>query len=257
MVLVQDKCSFAIKSGGHMSFEGANGMNDGITLDLGLLRTLELSEDRSVVSLGTGLISNDVYLFFENTGLVIPGGVCGTTGIGGLSLGGGQSYFQPRVGWLIDNIVAHEIVLASGEVVLANQTHHDTLYRALKGGGSNFGIVTRVDVATFEQGDVWGGQVVLPATDELVEELLHNVIAYTAANNEMVDAGLQAGIFFLADGRKAIVMTPVATDGQVDACGKGRGADLGLVQLVRPTAPRDPNTQRPSRREHARPRGQR
>jgi FAD/FMN-containing dehydrogenase len=199
-----------------MSFAGANNIDDGISLDLGLLQTRQLSPDRTVIMLGTGLTSDDVYAFLEGTGLGFPAGACGTTGLGGLSVGGGQSYFQARVGWLVDNVVAYEVVLASGAVVLANQTHHADLYRGLKGGGSNFGVVTRIDVATFSQGDIWGGQVVVPASDALVDEFLRAMVAYTAANNDYVNAGVQAGTIFLADGRKAIDMAVVATDGVVN-----------------------------------------
>lgn len=61
---------------------------------------------------------------------------------------------------MCDNVINFEIVLASGEIVDANETHYSDLYKALKGGGNNFGVVTRFDYKTFEQGEFWGGFLV-------------------------------------------------------------------------------------------------
>jgi hypothetical protein len=72
---------------------------------------------------------------------------------------GGLSFFSSREGFICDNVVNYEVVLSSGETVNANQDSHPDLWRALRGGGNNFGIVTRFDLRTFEQGPFWGGAV--------------------------------------------------------------------------------------------------
>jgi FAD/FMN-containing dehydrogenase len=216
-ILVAGDCAFAIKSGGHMSFPGANSLDGGIAVDLGLLQTMALSPDRRTASLGTGLTWQAVYGALDGTGVTVPGGTCGTTGVGGLSVGGGQSYTQAAVGWLVDNVEAYEVVLASGAVVVANASHHADLYRGLKGGSSNLGVVTRVDVATSPQADVWAGQIFLPAAlPGVVEAFAQAVVGYTEANNQHVNAGIQAGAAFLADGRKVLDVAVVATDGTVN-----------------------------------------
>lgn len=70
-----------------------------------------------------------------------------------------MSYFAPRVGFTCDNVKNYEIVLASGQIINANKDEHSDLLVALRGGGNNFGVVTRVDIRTFEQGKMWGGGI--------------------------------------------------------------------------------------------------
>jgi FAD/FMN-containing dehydrogenase len=72
---------------------------------------------------------------------------------------GGMSYFGPRVGLACDNVKNYEIVLASGQVINANVDDHKDLLIALRGGGNNFGVVTRTEVRAFEQGRMWGGGI--------------------------------------------------------------------------------------------------
>lgn len=70
-----------------------------------------------------------------------------------------MSYFAPRVGFTCDNVKNYEIVLASGQIIDANESDHNDLLLALRGGGNNFGVITRVDIATFDQGKMWGGGI--------------------------------------------------------------------------------------------------
>lgn len=72
---------------------------------------------------------------------------------------GGLSFFSSREGLICDNVINYEVVLASGEVVSCNANDHQDLWKALRGGGNNFGIVTRYDMRTFKQGPFWGGSV--------------------------------------------------------------------------------------------------
>lgn len=97
---------------------------------------------------------------------------------------GGLSFFSSRDGLICDNVVSYEIVLASGEVVKCSADDHQDLWKALRGGGNNFGIVTRYSMRTFKQGPFWGGSVFYyPASfpgqiDALVQQL-HNSEAET------------------------------------------------------------------------------
>ena len=100
---------------------------------------------------------SDVYSYLEPHGLAVPGGRIGPVGVPGLLLAGGVSFYGNQVGWACDSVVNYEIVLADGSLVEANKDHHPDLFWALKGGSSNFGIVTRFDVQTIRSPKIWGG----------------------------------------------------------------------------------------------------
>lgn len=154
---------FAIRGGGQQPLEACSNIQDGITVDLGLLTGIELKD--GVVSVGAGERWGPVYEKVQAAGLGVGGSRSAKGGIGGLSLSGGLSFFSSREGFICDNVVSFEIVLASGDVVQANAAENPDLWRALKGGGNNFGIVTRFDLRTYPQQPFWGGVVFYPASD--------------------------------------------------------------------------------------------
>ena len=91
-------------------------------------------------------------------GLSVIGGRVSAIGVGGLTLGGGISFFSNRFGWACDNVNTYEVVFADGSIhEVSHSSPYSDLYFALRGGGNNFGIVTRFDLATFPQGDLWAG----------------------------------------------------------------------------------------------------
>lgn len=208
-------CQFAIKSGGRNPIPGANNINGGVSVDLGLLNQTVLSADRKFISLGAGARWGAAYDTFADDGILFPGGLCGTTGVGGVSVGGGESYLQPRVGWVVDNVLNYQVVLASGDIVNAKQTSNKDLFKALKGGGSNFGIVTRADIAAFEQGDIWAGQVIVPALTTTIEATLLATTNFTTQNNVNPNAGAQI-VFICSNGSAVIISSIASTDGTVN-----------------------------------------
>ncbi|KAK8219532.1 FAD binding domain protein, partial [Phyllosticta paracitricarpa] len=151
------RCPFAVKSGGHSAFAGSSNIQGGITLDLRELNQVQLSDDKSIVSVGTGNKWVDVYEALEPHGLAVIGGRVSAIGVGGLTLGGGISFFSGLYGWACDNVVNYELVTGSGVVLQVNETSYPDLYWSLRGGGNNFGVVTRFDLSTFPQGLMWGG----------------------------------------------------------------------------------------------------
>ncbi|KAL4943634.1 hypothetical protein BDV06DRAFT_234515 [Aspergillus oleicola] len=154
----QSECHIAIRSGGHASHGGASNIDHGVTFDLSNLNSIRLSDDQSTVSVGVGATWGDVYAFLEPYGLCVAGGRAAQVGVGGLTLGGGISYFSPRYGWTCDTATNFEIVLADGQIVNANEHKNGDLLASLRGGGgSNFGIVTNISFKTFKQGLIWGG----------------------------------------------------------------------------------------------------
>lgn len=93
---------------------------------------------------------------------MVPGGRVENVGVGGLLLGGGLSFYAGQTGFACDNVVAYEVVLADGSIITANSVEHEDLFRVLKGGSNNFGIVTRFDMKTQPISPCWGGVALRP-----------------------------------------------------------------------------------------------
>ncbi|KAI1840800.1 hypothetical protein JX266_013007 [Neoarthrinium moseri] len=169
---------FAIRSGGHMCFPGASNEPGGVTVDLRGLDSIDLSQDRSVVSVGPGSTWDAVYAKLDPLGLSVTGGRVAGVGVGGLTLGGGISFFGPRYGWTCDTVTAFEVVLADGSIVEANESVNQDLLQGLRGGSNNFGVVTRIDLATFDQGPVWSASLYNPvSTIDDVARIVTNLVA--------------------------------------------------------------------------------
>ncbi|KAI0016494.1 FAD binding domain-containing protein [Xylariomycetidae sp. FL0641] len=139
----------AVRSGGHMPFFDANNIDQGVTIDLTHLNATSYDRATNTASLRPGGRWKDVYAALQADNVTVPGGRDGGVGVGGFLLGGGESFFAGRVGWGCDSVAGFEVVLANGSIVEASRARprHADLWRALRGGGGNFGIVTRFDVA--------------------------------------------------------------------------------------------------------------
>ncbi|KAI3319101.1 FAD-binding domain-containing protein [Xylariaceae sp. AK1471] len=148
---------FAIFGAGQQPALGCNNIQGGITLNLSLLTGIDIKDD--TVSIAAGERWGAVYEKLDPLGLSVAGGRSARNGIGGLALQGGLSFFSSREGFIADNVVNYQIVLASGEIVNANANDHPDLWKALRGGGNNFGVVTRFDLRTFKQGALYGGSL--------------------------------------------------------------------------------------------------
>jgi len=165
---------FAIRSGGHTNWPGANNINGGVTVDLGLLNAVTYDAATETANIGPGARWRDVYGELIKYKRAVAGGREGNVGVAGLILGGGNTFFTARQGFACDNVVAYEVVLADGSIVVADENNHADLFRALKGGSNNFGIVTKFTMKAIESDRVWGGMAFLPkdvipqATDALV-----------------------------------------------------------------------------------------
>lgn len=143
----------------HTPFSGAANIEAGITIDLSKLDQVTVSSDRTNVVIGPGNRWANVYRQLDAKGLATSGGRVASVGAGGLITGGGISFFSPRYGFVCDNVLNFEVVLASGQVVNANSASNPDLWRALKGGSNNFGVVTAFTMKAFDQGKLWGGFV--------------------------------------------------------------------------------------------------
>ncbi|KAL8833011.1 MAG: hypothetical protein Q9170_004573 [Blastenia crenularia] len=158
-------CEFAVKGGGHAAFGGGSSIQGGITIDLQNLESISVNPGKTITRVGAGNRWINVYEYLTPKNLSVVGGRVSDIGVSGLTLGGGISYFSGRYGWACDGVQNFEskIVLANGQICNANVDTNSDLYWALRGGGNNFGIVTRLDLETFPQGNMLGGVNAYPA----------------------------------------------------------------------------------------------
>ncbi|KAF2502722.1 putative cytokinin dehydrogenase 1 [Lophium mytilinum] len=166
--------NFAIRSGGHSQWAGGSNIHDGIVIDLGLMTRVTYDPETTLASIESGPRWGAVYNALDKHGVCVAGGRVADVGVGGFLTGGGNSHYTGRMGMGCDSVVNFKVVLASGEVVNANRGENADLWRALKGGSGNFGIVTRFDMQTIPATKVWGGVIVAPRSsgDEIVEALV-------------------------------------------------------------------------------------
>ncbi|KAL4913345.1 hypothetical protein BDW62DRAFT_220801 [Aspergillus aurantiobrunneus] len=150
-------CKFAVRSGGHTTWAGANDIEDGATIDLSHMNSTIYDEESRIASILPGSRWEAVYKTLEPYDVVVPGGRTGPVGVGGFMLGGGNSFHAARVGLACDSVVNYEVVLASGRIVSANNVTNRELFKALKGGSGNFGIVTKYDIKAIDSAHLWGG----------------------------------------------------------------------------------------------------
>ena len=141
----------SVRCGGH-NVAGKAMSDGGLTLDLSGLREVTVDAANKLVSVGGGCRLGDVDAAVASHGLIVPAGIMSETGVAGLSLGGGIGWFSRKHGLTCDQFVSLELVLASGEVIEVTADEHPDLLWALKGGGGNFGIVTRFTFRAYEFG---------------------------------------------------------------------------------------------------------
>jgi FAD/FMN-containing dehydrogenase len=131
----------AIRGGGHNG-PGLGSCDDGLMIDLSLMKSVRVDPQAKTVRVDPGCTAGDVDHATYAFGLAVPFGIVASTGVAGLTLGGGTGYLTRQHGLTIDNLLEVDMVLADGSVVTANERQHPDLFWAVRGGGGNFGVVT-------------------------------------------------------------------------------------------------------------------
>ena len=156
--------ALSIKGGGH-NMAGTSIAEGGLTLDMSRVRDVTVDRDARLAHVGSGCLLRDVDRATQAYGLATPlGSFSSEVGVAGLTLGGGLGYLTRRFGWAADNLEEVEIVTADGEIRRAGRDENADLFWALRGGGGNFGVVTRFTFRLHEVGPtVTGGLMVWSA----------------------------------------------------------------------------------------------
>jgi len=157
----------AVRGGGH-SAPGLGVWDDALVIDLSLLRSTTVSPEHHTVRADAGCTLADVDHATAAFGMAVPFGILGSTGVAGLTLGGGVGYLSRRFGLTVDNLLAADVVVADGTFVTASENSHSDLFWAVRGGGGNFGIVTSFTFRCHdigEHGTIIGGPVLYDLAD--------------------------------------------------------------------------------------------
>ena len=136
-----NKLLVAVRGGGHNA-GGLGIADDALVIDLSPIKYVHVDPAKKTVLVGGGCVWGDVDHATHAFGLAVPAGIISTTGVGGLTLGGGLGYLTRDYGLTIDNLLAVDMVLADGRFVTANAKENADLFWAVRGGGGNFGVVT-------------------------------------------------------------------------------------------------------------------
>ncbi|KAF8860556.1 FAD-binding domain-containing protein [Acephala macrosclerotiorum] len=259
--------NFAVKSGGHNPNVGFSSVDGGVLISMSNLSSTVLSQDQTTADIGPGARWLDVAEALDSSGVTVVSGRLGDVGVGGLTLGGGLSFLSAEYGLVCDNVVNYEVVLANASIVNANASSNSDLYWALKGGGNQFGIVTKFTMKTHPIAQIWGGirsyaateaAAILNATQDFTENYDKDPKGAVIVTGEIaIDSLLETFIvFFFYDGPvpPADVFAefdaiPSLTDGTkvrsyYDLINSDDGTNIyGLRYLIRGTTlPNLPNT---------------
>lgn len=153
----------AVRGGGH-NIAGNAMCNDGLVVDLSHMKAARLDTEKRRITIEGGATLADLDRACQAHGFAVPTGINSTTGLAGLTLGGGFGWLSRKLGMTIDSLESAQVVTAEGRLVTANTTEHADLFWALRGGGGNFGVVTEFDFRLHPIGpDLLSGMVVYPA----------------------------------------------------------------------------------------------
>ncbi|KAI8957385.1 FAD-binding domain-containing protein [Daldinia sp. FL1419] len=188
-VISRLQSKFAVRSGGHNPNPGFAGIGqEGVTIDTQRFSSLSLSADKLYATVGAGLRFGPVQEYLDSRGVAVVSGRNKYVGVSGLLLGGGHPIINSLTGLAADNIKSMEVVLSDFRVVTASKRENSDLFRALKGGGNNFGIVTKFELYTKMPRNIWYRNAIYAASDAKA------VLKALAEVQEKMEGDSKAGI---------------------------------------------------------------
>jgi FAD/FMN-containing dehydrogenase len=204
----------SIRGGGH-NFAGKAVLEDGLMIDLSEMKGITVDAERQTARAQTGLKLGEFDRETQKHGLMTPLGVAGTTGIGGLTLGGGYGWTVGEYGLACDNVTWLEVVTAEGEVVECSSDQNQELFWGMRGAGQNFGIATQIDYRLHALTKVYGGPLFYPLSAEVMRffdeftRAAPDRLTTLGASTKMPDGTLAFGIVVCylgaaAEGEQAI-----------------------------------------------------
>ena len=161
----EHKLLIAIRGGGHNG-PGLASCDDGLVIDLSTMKSVRIDPDTATVRVGPGCTQGDVDHATHAFGLAVPAGIVSTTGIAGLTLGGGTGYLTRQYGLTIDSLLEADVVLADGSFVTTSKSERPDLFWGLRGGGGNFGLAP-LNPETLHLASGFGHLLALPELDRL------------------------------------------------------------------------------------------
>ncbi|CCX04916.1 Similar to Bifunctional solanapyrone synthase; acc. no. D7UQ40 [Pyronema omphalodes CBS 100304] len=181
----QNNCKFSVTAGGHSTIPGAANNDRGVTVAMVNFQQREIDNSTNIMHLGPGNRFYQAYAEMDKYNKVGVLGRYAQVGTG-LLLGAGLSYLNNQEGLGVDNVKAYEVVLANGTVVTASRTSNSDLFKAMKGGGDNFGVVTRYDLQLYDRpATVLGGLITYgEAGMATLEDLTYDYHANVAPNDQ-------------------------------------------------------------------------
>jgi FAD/FMN-containing dehydrogenase len=160
----------SVKGGGH-NIAGTSIAEGGLVLDMSGIRKVAVDPDARLARVGPGCLLGEVDQATQAHGLATVLGFVSETGVAGLTLGGGWGYLTRRFGWAVDNLAEVEVVTADGAIRTANRDEHPELFWALRGGGGNFGVVTRFSFRLHQVGPTITGGLIVWSAERAAEVL--------------------------------------------------------------------------------------
>jgi FAD/FMN-containing dehydrogenase len=211
----------AVRGGGH-NVAGRSAVEGGLVIDLSLMKSVHLNAAERTAIVQGGALWKDFNREAQLHGLATTGGVVGTTGVGGLTLGGGLGWLMGKHGMALDNLLAVNLVLADGSVVRASEEEHPDLFWAVRGGGGNFGVAASFEFRVHPVGPiVIGGLVAFPFGEARTVLQAWRDMAVAAPDDLM----MVAGVLCAPDGSGNRITAIIA-------CHSGRAED-GLAAMAK------------------------
>ena len=230
----------AVRGGGH-STAGHSGGDGGVVLDMRGMKDLSIDVEARTAWVQTGLSADEYTAAVGEHGLATGFGDTGSVGIGGITTGGGVGFLSRKFGLTADNVLAAEVVTADGRILTADDESHPDLFWAIRGGGGNFGAVTRLKFQLNDVRSVVGGILVLPATQDVVAATMAAAQAAPEELSAIINVMIAPPVPFLPEQvhGKMVVVAMICYAGPEEdglrAVAPFRELAEPLADMVRPT----------------------